>query len=108
MSTPCVAATGSAGTPRRFAIAIMNATYVVALTAKAAPTLIWAMTIPATAGPRKRALLKMIALIAKAEGSAARLTRVGINARREGCATALKMPSSKVNASNSSIVIVSV
>ena len=65
-------------------------------------------TIPATAGPRKRALLKMIALIAKAEGSAARLTRVGINARREGCATALKMPSSKVNASNSSIVIVPV
>ena len=66
------------------------------MTAKAAPTLTWAMTIPATAGPRKRALLKMIALIARAEGSAARSTRVGISARREGWAIALKTPSSKV------------
>ena len=37
------------------------------MTAKAAPTLILAMTIPATAGPTKRAELKMIALIARAE-----------------------------------------
>jgi hypothetical protein len=75
------------------------------LTAKAAPTLTLAMTIPATAGPRKRAELKMIALMASADGSAARSTRVGISARREGCATALKTPRSNVSANNSSIVI---
>jgi hypothetical protein len=47
----------------------------------------------------------MIALIASAEGNAARSTRVGINARREGCATALKTPRSNVSANNSSIVM---
>ena len=75
------------------------------MTAKAAPTLTLAMTMPATAGPRKRAELKMIALIARAEGNAVRSTRVGINARRDGCATALKTPSSNVSANNSSIVM---
>jgi len=66
------------------------------------------MTIPAAAGPRNRAALKMIALIASAEGSDARSTRVGIRARREGWATALKTPRSKVSANNNSIVIASV
>ena len=82
--------------------------YVAALTAKAAPTLIFAMTIPATAGPRKRAELKIIALMASAEGSAARSTRVGISSSRDGCPTALKMPRSNVNPNRSSIVIASV
>src|SRR5262249_35141588 len=99
------APTGNAGSPRRFVIATRNATYVMALTAKAAPTLIWAITTPATAGPRKRALLKTMALIAKAEGSAARSTRVGISARREGWAIALKTPRSRVSVNNNSIVI---
>ena len=75
------------------------------MTAKAAPTLTLAMTMPATAGPRKRAELKMIALIASAEGNAARSTSVGINASRDGCATALKTPRSNVSANNSSIVM---
>ena len=50
-------------------------------------------------------IVGVIALIANAEGNAARSTRVGINARRDGCATALKTPSSSVSANNSSIVM---
>jgi hypothetical protein len=50
----------------------------------------------------------MIALIARAEGNAARSTRVGISASRDGWAIALKTPRSNVRASNSSIAIVPV
>ena len=74
-----------------------------ALTAKAAPTLILAMTIPATAGPTKRAALKMIALTASAEANAGRSTRVGIKASLAGWAIALNTPSRKVSANNSQI-----
>jgi hypothetical protein len=80
---------------------------VAALTAKAAPTLTLAMTIPAIAGPIKRAQLKMIAFTANAEGSDGRSTRVGISASREGWATALKTPRSNVSPNNASIVIAS-
>ncbi len=75
------------------------------MTAKDAPTLILAMTTPATAGPTKRAELKMIALIAKAEASDRRSTRVGISASRDGWAIALNTPSRKVSANNSQIEI---
>ena len=45
-----------------------------------------AINSPAIAGPTNRAALKTIELIANAEGSASRSTRVGINARRAGWA----------------------
>ena len=51
-----------------------------------------AITTPATAGPMKRAALKMIELIASAEGSASRSTRVGISASRAGWAMPLIDP----------------
>ncbi len=67
-----------------------------------------AMTMPAIAGPMKRAQLKMTELIASAEASEARSTRLGISASRAGCARPLAIPSSITNANKSSTVIASV
>src|SRR5438093_3026749 len=63
--------------------------------------------MPASAGPMNRARLKMTELIASAEASDSRSTRVGIKARREGCATPLAIPSISTRANRISIVIAS-
>ena len=97
-----------AATRRSRVIVAKNQTYVAAFSANAAPTLTWAMTIPAIAGPIKRAELKTIELIANAEGSAGRSTRFEINAMREGWAKELVMPSNSVSANSHSIVMASV
>ena len=49
----------------------------------------------------------MTELIASAEASDSRSTRVGIKARREGCATPLAIPSISTRANRISIVIAS-
>jgi hypothetical protein len=60
---------------------------------------------PGNRRPIKRAELNTIELIAKADGKAARSTKLEISAMREGCAKELVMPSSKVSANSHSIVI---
>ena len=77
------------------------------MAAKAAAIPSSAITTPASAGPINRARLKMTELIASAEASDSRSTKVGIKARREGCATPLAIPSISTRANRISIVIAS-
>ena len=62
----------------------MNTRKVTAFAAKAAAAPAVAIRIPATAGPMKRARLKMIELMATAEGRSERGSSAGTNASRAG------------------------
>jgi len=55
---------------------------------------------PATAGPMKRARLKIIEAMAIAAGRSGRSTSAGISARRTGCQNEETTPSATVKASS--------
>ena len=76
-----------------------------ALAANAAAMLTRAIRIPAIAGPINRAALNTIELIASADGSASRSTRVGISASRAGWAMPWLIPNSITSANSMWIVI---